>query len=214
MQRLREHVPHWSRLYDPAGVHHEYPIGEARNCAQTVTHEEERESHSATQLLKQIDDLSLRQGVERGGGFVGDQHPGSGSDGLGDGHALALAAAQLVRIRPRELRIETDALQKPTNSVPLGGTTRAPVTGDDVGDLSAGAPHRIEGEPRFLKDRCENGSPHGPQVRLGGSDQLSAFEKDRSTKRSGARQQARQRARQACLSRTRLPDDRDGLPGL
>jgi hypothetical protein len=49
----------------------------------------------AVGLLEQLHDLLRGGGVERPGGLVGQQQPGLGDEGPGDGHPLLLAARHL-----------------------------------------------------------------------------------------------------------------------
>ena len=49
------------------------------------------------QLTEQLHDLRAAGAVQRAGGFIGQQQPGLSHNGAGNGHALALAAGELVR---------------------------------------------------------------------------------------------------------------------
>ena len=58
-------------LLDQAGgVHHDDAVGVARNHAEIVRDDDERNVERARQILHQLEDLRLNGHVERGGRFV------------------------------------------------------------------------------------------------------------------------------------------------
>ena len=65
---------------------------------------------SRTSIRKKIEDLFRRLAVEVAGGLVGDQQPGVGDDGAGDGDALFLAPGELGRAVVRAVG-ETDEVE-------------------------------------------------------------------------------------------------------
>ena len=64
------------------------------------------------QVDEQVDDLRLDRHVERGDRFVGDDQRRVEGEGAGQADALALAAAELVRIAPPQLGIEPDVREQ------------------------------------------------------------------------------------------------------
>ena len=64
------------------------------------------------QIEQQRDDLRLDRHVERRHGFVGDDERRVEREGAGDADALALPAAELVRIAREVRRLEADQLEQ------------------------------------------------------------------------------------------------------
>ena len=85
-------------LDDLAGIHDVDPVAELGDDAEMVRDDDDDAVEVAAQLAQQMDDLRLHRHVERGGRLVGDQQAGIGEQRGGDGHPLAHAARQLVRI--------------------------------------------------------------------------------------------------------------------
>ncbi len=71
------------------------PLTTPRSCVMNTT----AVPWSRLQLLDEFENLRLHGHVERGGRFVGDEEFGVGDERHGDHHALAHAAAELVRVR-------------------------------------------------------------------------------------------------------------------
>ena len=121
--------------------------------------EDHREPHLAAQLGEQRQHLRLDRHVERGDGFVGDQHLRPQRERARDTDALALAARELMRIAIRGRRRQPDACQQlPRLRHGLGArgaiSHRAACHG--VADLLA----RIEAGEGVLEDNLEaRGAP-------------------------------------------------------
>ncbi len=83
---------------DLAGFHYEDAIGETGLNFGRVADQQKRELHFALQVAQQFDEFRLAYGVEGGGRLVGDDQGGTAGERLREDNALALAAAQLVRV--------------------------------------------------------------------------------------------------------------------
>src|SRR5690348_4009255 len=74
--------------------------------------EEVGQPHLLLQLLHEVENLSTDRDVESADRLVGDDELGLGADGARDGDALALAAAELVRIAVNQIRVEADLIEQ------------------------------------------------------------------------------------------------------
>lgn len=82
-------------LADAPEVEHRDVVADRADHAQVVGDEQPGESEGFGESAQQVEHGGLRGDVERGDGFVGDQHVRFGGEGAGDGDALGLAAGQL-----------------------------------------------------------------------------------------------------------------------
>ena len=89
--------PHFDKL---SLVHDCDPLRDIFDSAEIVRDEEEREAQLLLQADEKIEDLRLDRDVERGDRLVAYDEFGVEREGAGDADALALAAAELVRVAP------------------------------------------------------------------------------------------------------------------
>lgn len=94
---------------------------------------------------EEAEDLLLRDTVERCSRFVRKEEGRLTREGQSDGNPLRLAAAELVGEALRERRREPDLAEN------LGGFGGASVDAEDLCELSADSPHRIEARRRLLR---------------------------------------------------------------
>src|SRR5439155_1667536 len=87
-----------ARLDRLPGVHHHHVVAELRHHTEVVRHEEHRDAEVAREIAEQLQDLQLRGHVERGGRLVGDHERGPARERPRDEQALALPAAELMRV--------------------------------------------------------------------------------------------------------------------
>jgi hypothetical protein len=80
-------------LYDPAGMHHEDDIGNARENSGIMADEKEGSRGLATQVLKGSRQFENQGHIERAERLVGDDQLGPPRQRKGEGYALALPAA-------------------------------------------------------------------------------------------------------------------------
>ncbi len=114
-QRLRVRVP-WiaeqssrvSHFDDATEVHDGCAPADMLDEAQIVRNEQVRKTQFLLELDQQVDDLRLDRHVERRNRFIGDDERRVQREGTRDTDALALAAAELVRIAIDGCGIQTD----------------------------------------------------------------------------------------------------------
>ena len=200
---------------DAARVHHDDAVGEARDHAEVVGDEQEREAEVAAEVGEQLEDLGLGRDVERGGGLVGDEHARSVGERHREHHPLAEAAGELVRVRARAAdRVgDADRLEE-VDRPQLGGAARHArlVHHDRLGHLVADALHRVERGHRVLEHHRQLAAAQLAVVAVGEADQRAAVEAHVATGDAPGRvDEPHHRERGHGLARARLPHHRDGL---
>src|SRR6185437_2388816 len=156
-----------------------------------VADEQARHSIFRLYLPQQFQNRGSGRGVEGGGGLVRNQQFGAHGAGAGDGHALALAAAQLPRPPRTQAGIKANPFQ------PLGGAGARRALQTHALQDGLLDPHAwIERTLRVLVD-------HLP---------LAALPGEAHAPLAGQPQPHRQ-ARQRALARARRADDRHHLAG-
>ena len=98
MTRAVKHRIGRALLGDACGIHDDDAVGIARDHAEIVGDDDERDVEFARQILHQFENLRLDGDVERGGGLVGDDELGIARESDRDHHALAHAAGELMRV--------------------------------------------------------------------------------------------------------------------
>ena len=93
-----------SLLDDAAEVHDRDAVAEVLDDAQVVRDEEQRQPERCLQVLQQVQDLRLDRHVERRDRLVGDDEARLDRERARDADALALPAAELVRVALGRLR--------------------------------------------------------------------------------------------------------------
>ena len=96
--RPREEVLHGGLFDDLAGIHHHHPLRHLGHHAHCVRDEHHRHAHLGLQPGQQVEDLRLDGDVQRRRGLVGNQQLRPAGQRNGNHHALAHAAAELVRV--------------------------------------------------------------------------------------------------------------------
>ncbi|MCY1534768.1 hypothetical protein D9M68_701500 [compost metagenome] len=137
-------APQQGFLERPAGLHpaflqHHQVIGQARHLVGRMADVEDRDIQLLVQAFQVGQHLQLALEVERGQRFVHQQQARAGQQGAGDGHALALAAGELVRHTLQQMA-DAEQLDRLLQRHP-------PAVGGDafVAELQV-APHRQVGE--------------------------------------------------------------------
>ena len=100
------------RFHDFAEIHHHHPMADVLHHRQVMRDEEIRDAALLLQILEQIDDLRLHRNVQRAHRFVADDQLRLDRQRAGDADALALPAAEFMRIPLRVNRVEADRLQQ------------------------------------------------------------------------------------------------------
>ena len=98
LSRGGEQRPHVGLLHDPSLEHHGHAVRQVGHHAHVVGDEHDGGAELVAAASQQVEDLGLDGDVERGGGFVGDDHARVQHQGLGDDDALLLAAGELVGV--------------------------------------------------------------------------------------------------------------------
>ena len=152
LRRPRERVG-GAGLHDLAQVHDEDAAAHVLDHVEVVGDEHVGQRALRLELLQEIQHLRLHRLVEGGHRLVEDQEPGIEHEGARDVDALALAAAQLVRVAAAvETRVEADAAQHRARPLARLGARRAvheQAEGDGVLDGQAGVQRRV----RVLEDQ-------------------------------------------------------------
>ena len=89
------------RFDDPAGIHHQRPVGELAHHPQIVGDQQHPGAGDIACGFEHLEDLRLHGDVESGGRLVADQQVGIVGDRDRDHHALTFTTGQLVRKGPR-----------------------------------------------------------------------------------------------------------------
>ena len=97
-----------ARLDDLAEVHHRHAGADVAHEPQIVRDEEVGQLQPLLQIEQQVDDLRLNRDVERGDRLVGDDEGRVERQRARQADALALPAAELVRIAFEMRRVEAD----------------------------------------------------------------------------------------------------------
>src|SRR5689334_21019256 len=108
VQRAREDL-FGIRLFDDlAEVHHGHAVGDVFNHREVVRDEKVSQVELLLQVAEQVKNLRLYGHVERRHGFVTDDEARVEREGARQAYALALAAAELMRVAARVVRTEAD----------------------------------------------------------------------------------------------------------
>ena len=102
---------HRCNFDDPPQVHDGHPIAHVANHAKVVADEDGGQAQVAPQVHKQVQNLCLDRDIQRGHRLVQHQQVGLHGQGTGDGHTLPLAARELVREAPAQVRVQPHTLQ-------------------------------------------------------------------------------------------------------
>ena len=154
MERLAEQRHDVGLLDDLAGVHHCDPIAHLGDHPEVVGDQDDRGAGLVAQIAHEVEDLGLDRHVERGGGLVGDQQLGLARKRHRDHDPLRHPAGHLVRVRlePAGRVGDADHPQQ-LDRARLGGLAlQAPVDAQDLLDLGAHVPHRVQRRGRLLED--------------------------------------------------------------
>ena len=149
-------------LDDARRVHHVDAVGVARDHAEIVRDDDQRDVEPARQILHQLEDLRLDGDVERGGRLVGDDQLRIAGKPDGDHHALAHAAGELMRILLEPALAVGDADQPQQLERARARLRLAHLEMDDqrLHDLQPDRQDRIERGHRLLEDHGDVAAAH------------------------------------------------------
>jgi hypothetical protein len=213
--RVFEQVVGAARFLHLAVPHHDHALREAGDHRQVVADHQHGRPVFAREADHQLEHVALHHGVERGGGFVGNQQGGLQQHHRGQHHPLPHAARELVRPgRERPLGVaDADARQHVEDArLPRIGRQIAAMQRERLAQLLADRHRRIERGHRLLEHHADTRAAQLAQPRRLGQRQVFALEKN-ATRRAHQRRwrQAHERARRLRLAAARFADDADHL---
>ena len=146
------------RIFDDlAEIHDRRPLGHVAHRGEVVGDQQVGDIVPFLDILQQVHHLGANRHVERRDRLVQHDQPGSDGKRAGERNALALAAAELVRILARVLRAQPDLDQQCRYALvdfgaraPFRDPKRLP---DNVPDMHS----RVERRPRVLEHRLHLG---------------------------------------------------------
>ena len=179
LARALEDVEHRPLLDDAARPHHRHAVRHLGHHAHVVGDEQEGGGEVALEVAHQPQDLGLHGDVEGGGGFVGDQHLGAARQRHGDHHALAHAAAELVRvlIEPPPGVGDADGVEGVARPGP-GVAALAPASPNRLDELRPDGHHRVERRHRLLEHHGDVAAAQGTESALRQAGELAPVETD------------------------------------
>ncbi|MNV78558.1 hypothetical protein D3C71_1720540 [compost metagenome] len=93
--RAQEDVDHAAGFHDLAGLEHGHAVADLLDDLHLVRDHDDGQAQLAVDLLEQVEDRTRGLGVQRGGGFVGQQHLRLAGQRTRNTHALLLPTADL-----------------------------------------------------------------------------------------------------------------------
>ena len=149
---MREQFIDRCRLDDTAEVHHHHAIRQMLDDAEVVADEQIREVELLAQVHEQIENLRLDRHVERGHGFVAHQHRRLHRKRTSNADALALTAAELVRITRAQCRVETRTFELRAHIVVKPGAIHEAVNACRFAHDFIDAQTRVQARIRVLEN--------------------------------------------------------------
>ena len=197
-------------LHHLAQVHDGDPVRYVFDHRQVVSDEEVGQAELLLQAFEQVHDLGLDRHVEGRDRLVADDQRRVDREGAGDADALALTAAELVRVAVAVAAREPDRLQQLVDA--LGSRLARRREAVDVERLGDDLAHRlagVEGGVGILEDH-RHLSPLAPHVTGRQLPQVPTLEQDPA---GGRLDQANDGPSQRGLAAPGLADQTQGLAG-
>ena len=175
------------KLHDMPGIHHRHTIGHLVDHGQIVGDQQQRHAAFALQAAEQRQNLSLNGHIERGRGFVGDEHIRLAGECDGDHHALLEPARELVRIGiPACRRVRhADFLEQGQAAFASRPAAQAGMGGQRLANLLADGEHRVERAHRFLKHHADTRAAAFAHGRFRQAQQILAAQAYRTVQQAG-----------------------------
>ena len=177
VERRAEHPHGIADLHYATEVHHCNSVREMLDGREIVRDEHVRRALLDLQLHQEVHERALDRDVERRDRFVAEDQIRVGRKSPGDGDALLLAPAELVRQPVEVTRGQAHRLQQVLGAIPRGLATHATQQRQRPENGVAHASHRIERGVRVLEHHldlaqasCAAGPPSCPEgaCRAGG----------------------------------------------
>ena len=182
MLRIGENLGCRALLDNLAALHDTDLVRDPAHDAQIMGDEQKAHILGPLQLGQQVKDLRLNGHVQRGGGFIRDQHIGLVGQRHGNHHPLPLPARQLMRIgaKPAFGIADTDLLQQLDDPRPRRIAHDPLMKGQRLGQLAFQRMQRVQAGHRFLKDEADVIAAHLAQQRVIRTDHLLPVIGDRA----------------------------------
>ena len=205
-----EQLLHRGQFHDLAQVQHRDPIAQPAHPGQVVANKQDRHVLVTTQIAQQIYDLGLDGNVQRADWLVADQQLRIQHHRACDADALALAAAELMRITVDVVGTQPDARQHGGNrGAATGAIHFRPVHPQRFRDRFSHGHAWIETRERVLENDLQVAAQR-PQFALTQVLDGPAEPHDGTGSRPD---QLQHRARQRRFSATGFADQSEGLAG-
>ncbi|VTR68114.1 hypothetical protein DESC_690051 [Desulfosarcina cetonica] len=147
-----ENIIRMTQFNGLAQEHHADPVGDVAHHPEIVGDEQVGQLQAFLQILEQIEDLGLDGNIQGGDGLVANHEGGVRGQGPGDADALALPAAELVRVVPPGFPAQAHEVQEFRNA-PIDHRPVAVAVGQEgFGENAAHAQPRIKGGVGILED--------------------------------------------------------------
>nr|WP_236637981.1 hypothetical protein [Mangrovicoccus ximenensis] len=207
---MLEDLAHRSLLDDLAEIHHRHVIGDMAHHLQVVADEEIGQVQLALDFPQQLQHLAAHRDVERSGRLVEQHHLGIDRDRPGDADALALAAAELVRITAEMFVAEPDQPQQFRDARrPVGGGQRQ-VQPERLVEHLADRHARVQRGIRVLEHHLQ-AAVHARELPRVEPPDIVAVQHDLALRRLD---QPHQAARHGRFARTAFADQGQGAPRM
>jgi hypothetical protein len=194
-------------LGDAPQVHDRHPVADVLHHAHVVGDEDVRQAQLALEVLQEVQDLCLDRDVEGRHRLVADHEVGLEDEGAGDPDPLPLAAAELVGVAARVVRLEADHVHDPLDpGRALLGRPDA-VDAQPLADAVADWRARVEARVRVLEDDL-HAAPVRLELRAAQPRDVLAVEDDRPRRRLD---EAQEEPADGRLAAARLTDEADRL---
>src|SRR5439155_964927 len=191
-------------------VHDRHPVAQVLDDAEVVRDEEHGEAEAPAQILQQVQDLRLDRDVEGRDGLVGHHEAGADGEGPRDADALALAAAELVRIAARGLGRQAHQLEQLSHPLPALRACTEAMDREPFADDALDAHARIERAVGVLEDDLHLAAERAQLARPECQERAPV---ERHLPRGGL-DEAQHETPERRLPRARLADQAEGLARL
>ena len=200
-----------------ARVHHRDPPRHPGHDPQIVADQQDRGPALDGELVEQFEHLGLHRDVEGGGRLVGDQQRRAERQRDRDQHALAHAAAELVRVAAQLVARpgDADGAQQFGGPAPRLAPAHVLVGLDRLGDLLADGQHGVQPAHRVLRDQRDLLATETAHVFIVELDQVAPAEPDLARDpRRVPREEAEDGQAGHALARAGLPHQPERAAGL
>ena len=205
-------------LDEAGGIHHDHAVGIARNHAQVMRDDDQRNVELARQILHQFENLRLNRHVEGGRRLVGDDEAGIAGKPDRDHHPLAHAAGELMRILIEPaLRVgDADQPKQFDRARSRLLVIHPELNLQRLGDLQSDGQDRIERGHRLLEDHRDVAAADLAHLFVAERQQVAPVEGDAAAGNAPGmrRQKPHDRERRDRLARTGFADDGDDLAAV